>query len=115
MPKQKFKLTAVLTAVFLTPLLSACTKPVAKEDAAKSTEAKVASSAGSAVPQVDVATQPNTLPEKDASAKEVCERFLGLLAQGERSLAEQLLTQRALKLTVAVALSWTPWVALIPD
>ena len=55
-------------------------------------------------PPVDLATQPATLPEKDASAKEVCESFLGLLAQGERSLAEKLLTPQAFRTTVAAGL-----------
>ena len=53
--------------------------------------------AATAAPPVDLATRPVRLPSKDASAKEVCESFLGLLAQGERSLAEKLLTQRAFR------------------
>lgn len=104
MPTQKFKLATVLTAVFLITLSGGCTKPVAKTDT-DSSETELASKGDSkTTPEVNIATQPNTLPEKDASAKQVCERFLELLAQGERSLAEQLLTPRALKTTVAAGL-----------
>lgn len=59
-------------------------------------------------PAVDLATQPAKLPEKDASAKVVCESFLALLSQGERSLAEKLLTPKAFQTTVAAGLELEP-------
>jgi len=103
MPRQKFKLTAILAAVLILPMMNGCSKPIAQQEP-NGSDTTVASTPDAAVPAIDIATQPNTLPEKDASAKQVCERFLGLLAQGERNLAEQLLTRRALKLTVAAGL-----------
>jgi len=97
--------TAITIAFLIAPLLVGCNQPVAENPPNDNSEGVVDSSAGDAsAPQVDIATQPNTLPEKDATAKQVCERFLGLLAQGERSLAEQLLTRRALKVTIDAGL-----------
>ncbi len=96
------RILAILLALLMAPFFSGCYKPVAdnsqSDDSAK-TEADSLS-----VPQKDVATQPNTLPEKDSTASEVCERFQSLLAHGERTLAEQLLTQRAFKVTVEAGL-----------
>lgn len=100
MPKQ---LTAILIVLLLAPCFGGCNNQVSQAPADKDSAAKTGQS-NSAAPQIDIATQPNTLPDKDASAKEVCQRFLGLLAQDERVLAEQLLTQRALKVTVNAGL-----------
>jgi len=100
MPKQ---LTAILIVLLLAPFLGGCNNQVSQAPAENDPAAETGQN-NSAAPQVDIATQPNTLPEKDASAKEVCQRFLGLLAQGERVLAEQLLTQKALKVTVNAGL-----------
>lgn len=100
MPKT---ITAILVALLLAPCLGGCNKPVAQNSANENQSAKPSDN-DSAVPQIDIATQPKTLPENDATAKEVCQRFLGLLAQGERSLAEQLLTKKALKTTVDAGL-----------
>lgn len=100
MPKH---LTAILTALLLAPVFGGCNQQVADVPAEENPTAETAQSNPGA-PQVDVATQPNTLPEKDATAKEVCQRFLGLLARGEHNLAEQLLTRRALKVTVNAGL-----------
>lgn len=95
--------TAILVALLLAPCFGGCNKPVAQNSADKNASAKPAED-DSAAPKIDIATQPKTLPAKDATAREVCQRFLGLLAQGERSLAEQLLTQKALKTTVDAGL-----------
>ena len=92
--------TAILVCFLLVPLLGGCKQQVSQNSSNENPEGVVDSGKGDAgVPRVDIATQPNTLPEKDATARQVCERFLGLLAQGERSLAEQLLTRRAVSYT----------------
>ena len=96
--------TAILIAFMLAPLLGGCNQPVAQNTSNDNSESVVDSNDGNSIPQVDIATQPNKLPENDATAKQVCERFLGLLAQGERSLAEQLLTRQALKVTIDAGL-----------
>ena len=98
MPKS---ITAILLALVLAPCFGGCNQPVAQKSAdEKSNVDKPTQS----VPQIDIATQPKTLPASDATAKEVCQRFVGLLAQDERSLAEQLLTRTALKVTVDAGL-----------
>ncbi len=99
---------AILTAVCLTLSFSGCTQPVAEKPSNKDPKPVAAQETESAAPEQDIATQPNTLPEKDATAKLVCERFLALLSQGERSLAEQLLSSKALKATIAAGLELEP-------
>jgi len=89
---------AVLTALIAATLFCGCTDSTAVSDSNKAPQQNAAT------PEVDVATQPLKLPEKDASAKVVCERFLNLLAAQERSLAEQLLTRKAFKVTVDAGL-----------
>ena len=95
---------AVLTAMITALTICGCSDPVAQNDPGKDGQQLQADSATDAKPKVDIATQPLTLPEKDASAKVVCERFLKLLAAGEQSLAEQLLTRKAFKTTVDAGL-----------
>ena len=107
MPKQPYAMTIAWTALLLASVFSGCAQPVA-DSSDSDTQDSLAQTDSSAVPQKDVATQPNTLPEKDASASEVCQCFLGLLAQDERTLAEQLLTRRALKVTVEAGLELEP-------
>jgi len=105
MPKQPLATTIALIALLLAPVFSGCTQPVADNSSSETQDPSAQADAGSsAVPEKDIATQPNTLPDSDSTATEVCERFLSLLAQDERTLAEQLLTRRALKLTVEVGL-----------
>ncbi len=102
MPK---RLLAILTALLLTPCFSGCSQPDADNSSGENPAASAQTDVSpSTAPKTDIATQPNTLPTNDATAREVCERFLGLLAQGERTFAEQLLTRRALKVTVEVGL-----------
>lgn len=105
MPKQPFATTIALIAFLLIPVFSGCTQPVAENSTDDAQESLAQSDASSSkVPKKDIATQPNGLPDKDATATEVCECFLGLLAQNERTFAEQLLTRKALKVTVEVGL-----------
>jgi len=101
MPKH---ISAILITLLLAPLFAGCNEKVAKAPGDDSPTSAEAATHQSQAPQVDVATQPNTLPENDATAKQVCQRFLGLLAQNERSLAGQLLTRQALKVTVDAGL-----------
>ena len=100
MPKH---FTAILIALLLLPFFGGCNQKVADLPTEENPTTKTAQ-INSVAPQVDVATQPNTLPEKEATAKEVCERFLDLLAKGEHNLAGQLLTSRAMKVTVNAGL-----------
>lgn len=107
--KQKLSgLSTTFTTIMLACLLSGCSAPVAQNDGLSEANTETASNTDSGAPETDIATQPNTLPEKDATAKQVCQRFLGLLAQGERSFAEQLLTRRALKVAVEGGLELEP-------
>jgi hypothetical protein len=108
MLKQPFATTIALIAILLAPAFSGCAQPVADSSDGETQDSLAQTDAGSSAPQKDVATQPNTLPEKDASAAEVCKCFLSLLAQDERTLAEQLLTRRAFKVTVDAGLELEP-------
>ena len=69
------QILAVLLALLIAPFFSGCYQPVAENS--QSDDSAQTKSASLNVPQRDVATQPNTLPEKNATASEVCERFLG--------------------------------------
>lgn len=105
MPERIFtNLMALSLATLFAGLMVGCgNKPVAdKTDDAP--QADSIQSSESLPPKPDLATLPTTLPESDATASEVCERFVSLLQQGERTLAEQLLTRKALKTTVDVGL-----------
>lgn len=97
-------LMAILIALLLAPTFSGCKQEDSKKQTDEGSEPVAAASEKDSAPEADVATQGNTLPDSDATAREVCESFLRLLAMDERSLAEQLLTRKALKVTVAAGL-----------
>ncbi|QEG20689.1 ABC transporter substrate-binding protein [Mariniblastus fucicola] len=97
------QITTILLALILTTAFIGCSEPAATTESGES-EDTVSQTRESAIPETDVATQPDTLPGSDATAKVVCERFLALLSKNERNLAEQLLTRQAFKATVDAGL-----------
>lgn len=100
-------ISAIVCAILLAPFFAGCDKqPVSKADAGS--DAKATDMASSNAPPADAATQPNALPTKEADAREVCVSFSKLLKKGERTLAEQLLTRRALSVVVDAGLELEP-------
>jgi hypothetical protein len=99
-------ISVIVCAILLAPLFAGCNKQsVSKANAGSNAKTEIVASD---VPAADAATQPNALPTKDASAKQVCESFSRLLKNGERTLAEQLLTRRALSVAIDAGLELEP-------
>lgn len=92
MSMQYFTLAAFVLITSFSGLLG-CSKPAPEKPSQDQTDGETTATANVA-PQKD-----NQLPPADATAAQVCQRFMMLLQQGERTLAEELLTRQALATT----------------